>query len=248
MRRGLQRRNAAVKPGAAETCNGIDDDCDSLIDEDASGVDSDGDGIRNACDNCRFSANASQLDTDGDHVGNACDNCFVVSNPSQTDTDGDGTGNACDNCPVNANANQNDLDSDLVGDACDNCPLDYNTAQSDANHDGEGDVCDTNDGLIFEFREDKTSISWQAEQGPTSWNVYIGDLGVMKATGVYTQVPGSNALAARDCGEASTFAADLGQPGVGEASFSLVTGVQGGVEGSLGNSTAGPRPNANPCP
>jgi len=135
-----------------------------------------------------------------------------------------------------------------VGDACDNCPVDPNTGQSDTNHDGEGDVCDTNDGLIHEFRDDKSSISWEAEQGPTSWNVYIGDLSALRATGVYTQLPGSNALAARDCGEAMTFSDDLTTPALGQASFSLVTGVTGGVEGSLENSTAGPRPNANPCP
>jgi len=70
----------------------------------------------------------------------------------------------------------------------------------------------------------------------------------MKSTGVYTQAPGSNALAVRHCGETSLFADDLVVPALGKASFSLVTGVQGGVEGSPGNSSAGPRPNANPCP
>jgi hypothetical protein len=38
-------------------------------------------------------------------------------------------------------------------------------------------------------------------------------------------------------------------PPVGKVVFSLVTGVTGGVEGSLGNDGDGnPRPNANPCP
>ncbi len=240
--------NSAVHPGAAEVCNGIDDNCNGQIDEDAAGVDSDGDGVPNACDNCRFVANPTQLDSDGDHVGNACDNCLSVPNPNQADTDGDGRGDACDNCPTIPNATQDDQDADRVGDVCDNCPFDYNPSQSDFDHDGEGDACDLNDGLIYEWRDDKTSVTWQQEQGPSSWNLYIGDLSVLRATGVYTQVPGSNALASRDCGEASTFAADPSAPAVGQTSYSLVTGVTSGVEGTLGSSSSGTRPNANPCP
>ena len=78
--------------------------------------------------------------------------------------------------------------------------------------------------------------------------MYFGDLSVLKATGVYTQVPGSNPLANRDCGVTEIHSNDLAVPALGQASFSLVTGVQGGVESSLENSTAGPRPNTNPCP
>ena len=57
------------------------------------------------------------------------------------------------------------------------------------------------------------------EAGFTSWNVYEGDLDVLKATGV------------------------------GKTVFSLVTGVKNGVEGSLGRDSAGrERLNGNPCP
>jgi hypothetical protein len=118
---------------------------------------------------------------------------------------------------------------------------------ADFDNDGESDTCDLNDGLIYEWRSDKISVSWQAEQGPTSWNVYIGDLDVLKATGVYTQVPGSNALAERDCGLTATVANETGSPAAGKVSFSLVTGVTNGIEGSLGSSSSGPRSNANPC-
>jgi len=238
--------NPNVRPNATEVCNGIDDNCNAQIDEDAQGVDSDGDGVRNLCDNCRFSPNPTQTDSDSDTVGNACDNCVTVANTSQADTDT--IGNACDNCPANANLPQADGDTDRVGDACDNCLFDYNTGQSDGDHDGEGDVCDLDDGLIWEFREDKSSISWQAEQGPTSWNVYIGDLGVLRSTGVYTQTPGSNPIADRHCGETVTFVDDLGVPGARQVSFSLVTGVTSGLEGTLGSSSTGTRPNASPCP
>jgi hypothetical protein len=239
----------AVYPGAPESCNTIDDDCDTLIDEDADGMDSDADGVRNLCDNCRFVVNASQLDSDWDQVGNACDNCLLVPNTGQADVDADGVGSACDNCPQDANPSQADVDSDLAGDACDNCILDVNASQGDADEDGEGDVCDLDDGLIWEYREDKLSVSWQSEQGPTSWNVYVGDLSVLRASGLYTQLPGSNPLAARTCATTVTFADELGLPAAGQVSFSLVTGVEGGAEGSLGTDGSGvTRANTNPCP
>ena len=141
------------------------------------------------------------------------------------------------------------MDEDAQGgDACDSCPGSHDPSQSDSDHDGVGDACDLNDGLIWEWRADKTSVSWQAELGSSSWNVYIGDLSVLKATGIYSQSPGSNALADRHCGESSTSVAESGMPALHDASFSLVTGVTGGVEGSLGASSSGPRPNTNPCP
>ena len=242
--------NSAVHPGAPELCNGSDDDCDSLVDEDALGVDTDGDGVRNACDNCRSAANADQLDADNDGVGNACDNCFFVANASQVDTDHDALGDVCDNCPSSANASQSDLDSDRAGDVCDNCAVDYNPAQSDFNNNGAGDACDVNDGLIYVLgTDDKDYIEWQQESGPTSWNVYTGDLSILRATGIYTQAPGSNPSANRHCGVVDVFVEDLGVPLVGGVKFSLVTGVTGGVEGSLGANSAGvPRANTNPCP
>jgi hypothetical protein len=140
------------------------------------------------------------------------------------------------------------VDGDLIHDACDNCRVTSNATQSDFDHDGQGDACDLNDGSIYERRGDKTSVSWQAEVGPTSWNVYIGDLAVLRATGTYTQLPGANPLATRQCGLVTTGAADPGVPTAGKVSFSLITGVTSGVEGSLGSATSGPRTNANPCP
>jgi len=142
-----------------------------------------------------------------------------------------------------------DSDGDTVPDSCDNCAMVWSPNQSDKDADGEGDVCDLDDGAIWEGRPDKTSISWQRESGFTAWNIYLGDLGTLKSTELYTQPEGSNSLADRHCGVMTTTVSDLVLPGPGEASFSLVTGVSGGVEGSLGTNASGvPRANANPCP
>jgi rubredoxin len=242
--------NTAVHPGATETCDGIDDNCNGSFDEDASGVDSDSDAIHNACDNCRFAFNPTQLDSDGDGIGSACDNCALVANPAQADTDSDQRGNACDNCPTAYNPFQDDFDGDRAGDACDNCVLEFEPTQSDFDHDNQGDVCDLDDGLIFVFgTDDENYIEWQAETGPTSWNVYEGDLGVLRATGTYTQAPGSNLLAERHCAVADTWVEDLVVPPPGAVKFSLVTGAVGGIESGMGTNHAGvTRPNTNPCP
>jgi len=241
--------SALAFPGAPEICDAIDDNCNGLIDEDTLGVDTDADSIHNACDNCRTVFNADQIDSDGDHIGNSCDNCLFVANDTQVDIDGDGRGNACDNCARSYNPAQDDLDVDNAGDACDNCVFDYNPSQSDGNHDGEGDLCDFNDGLIYIYSTDKNYREWQQESGYVTWNGYRGSLAVLRATGQYTQAPGSNPLAGRDCGLTDPYVFDILAPAPGEVAFNLVTGVAGGVESGLGTNSAGaPRPNGNPCP
>jgi len=136
-------RDPAIHPGAAEGCNGLDDNCDGQTDEGY--PDSDGDGVANCLD--PDDDNDGILD-DGDGSGipgdHPCrgglridcdDNCPVTPNPLQEDSDGDGIGDAC----------ETDTDGDGWPDTVDNCLLVPNPAQEDFDRDGVGDACDADD-------------------------------------------------------------------------------------------------------
>jgi len=212
-------------------------------------ADRDADGKGDACDNCIAQFNPSQSDSDHDGVGNSCDNCISISNPNQMDTDGDQRGDLCDNCPTEFNANQDNADGDRWGDVCDDCMNIPNDDQADFDHDFEGDVCDLNDGLILASMTSSSSMLYQVEQGMSRFNVYRGDMGILKTSGVYTQDPGVVPTAAQFCGMTSGSLFDPATPALKKVFYYLVTGVTSGVEGSLGTRSSGaPRPNANPCP
>jgi hypothetical protein len=113
---------------------------------------------------------------------------------------------------------------------------------------GPGNACDLTDGVIWVAMPDTIAVGWQPETLFSAFNTYRGSLAVLRATGMYTQDPGTVSGAAKACGVAGTQTMSGPDPAVGEGFFYLVTGTTGTVEGSLGNDSAGrPRPNAHPC-
>ena len=92
------------------------------------------------------------------------------------------------------------------------------------------------------FQESGT-LSWSAAGPPAgvAWNVYGGNLGALRQTGVYTQ----QILA---CGLGTTILEDTGSVAMREIRFYLVSASVGGVEGALGRDSAGhPHPVSQSC-
>ena len=61
--------------------------------------------------------------------------------------------------------------------------------QSDTDGDGVGDWCDGQ--IVLDFA-DAAELRWDREQGFDRWNLYRGDLSLLRTDGLYTQEPGSN--------------------------------------------------------
>lgn len=127
-------------------------------------VDTDSDGILNGSDNCTTTANPNQADLDGDFAGDACD----------PDIDGDGVENGLDPAPRDPRL-KIDRDGDKIDDSVDNCPAVVNLDQGDLDANGIGDACDTlpaPPGLTSSFTEKSVTISWNAVQGATAYNLF----------------------------------------------------------------------------
>ncbi|HKQ98453.1 MAG TPA: putative metal-binding motif-containing protein [Candidatus Polarisedimenticolia bacterium] len=222
--------NTSIHPGALEVCNSVDDNCNNAIDE-GLGTQTCGVGacVRTvaACVGglppaCVPGAPSPEI---CDGIDNDCNGTSDDLN-GQVDPDGDGIVSACDNCPLVANANQSDIDADR-----------------------QGDECDLDDGLILVDVEDGSHVTWQGETAFTTFNLYRGDLAVLKAGGGYTQDPALVPLAAKTCGVAGTDAVDPVVLQPGQAVFYLVTGNGAAGESSLGTDSNGtPRANTHPCP
>jgi len=186
------------------------------------------------------------VDTDGDTLLNI-EEAAIGSDPRDMDTDGDSVRDDIDICPFDSDVNQEDGDSDGPGDACDNCPAVSNPAQVDYDLDGQGDLCDLNDGLLHFTGMSRTSQDWQDEVVYSTFNLYRGDLTVLRATGEYTQDT-TPAIVERFCGLPGSSASDGYAPPAGESVFYLTTG-NNPAESSLGVDSSGvERPNDHPCP
>ena len=170
------------------------------------------------------------------------------SDPTGSDDDGDGDRGACDNCPTIANANQADTDDDGVGDACDNCLSTINPGQGDADGDGFGDLCDATTGVVLIGFDEPDVVLWGGLDEYYSWNLYRGDLGLLRASDDYTQEPGSSPQALRLCSLPDTSSDDADPLPVGMVAFYLVSGNIDGYESGLGVGISGAiRPHTSAC-
>ena len=187
--------------------------------------DDDGDGIFANLDNCAEEPNSAQEDADDDGLGDVCDPC--------SDADWDGFGSPITQASI--------CHEDL-------CPGTWSSDQGDRDADRVGDACDLADGTIQMVLPEEAMVSWQQEEPFTAFNLYRGDLAVLRATGVYTQDPAQVPLARRDCGLTATQLTDAVAVPAGVVLFYLVSGTEGGMEGDLGENSSGiPRANAHPC-
>ncbi|HEY3175378.1 MAG TPA: hypothetical protein VGK94_06395 [Candidatus Polarisedimenticolia bacterium] len=104
-------------------------------------------------------------------------------------------------------------------------------------------------GPIPEFDVEMSTtgrVAWAPAGGtslqPTTmtWNLYRGDLMILRATGLYTQTA--------MCGLTDPFADDATALAPGAGALYLAAGVAGGVQGSLGQDSSGrPRPSTQLC-
>ena len=186
-------------------------------------------------------------DADGDGLSNLRE-AALGSSVNDADSDDDGRADGIDNCSLVGNPTQIDADADDVGDACDNCALLPNAGQDDGDADGQGDACDLDDGLLAFTEMRPGELRWQDDSIYDWFNLYRGDLAVLRGGGSYTQDPTAPHVD-RWCGLTSAIAGDTYAPPAGTALYYLVTGVAAGIEGSLGwGPDGGGSPNEHPCP
>ncbi len=237
--------------------------------------DADGDGVCGDIDNCPALANPDQENADFDLSGDLCDadddNDFLLDgldNCPFVGTEGQSAATVMSNLTV---------DPKLVSPTSGNFQLDPTSALIDAANeadapgtdlngftrpvDGNDDTFAVSDIGAFEFPfgdvaglgiDDSDSLVWPAGPGPDQFNLYRGSLAVLATTGVYTQNPATEPLAAQFCGLLpSAVPFDDGySPPAAEGVFYLVTmELAGDVIGGLGTDSTGlDRPNTMPCP
>jgi hypothetical protein len=137
--------NAAVRPDAAEICDGVDNDCDRLVDDEDSEVsgatiwyaDADGDGYGDPdlfaarCD----AGDAPVVDRAGD-----CDPTSAAVSPAEAELACDGLDNDCD--AITPDSRDGDNDGALSCDDCDDGDPAFRPGAPDACGDGWDTNCD----------------------------------------------------------------------------------------------------------
>ncbi|HXH28661.1 MAG TPA: BsuPI-related putative proteinase inhibitor [Candidatus Polarisedimenticolia bacterium] len=142
-----------------------------------------------------------------------------------------------------------DGDGDGVPDLCDDCPAVPNADQADRDGDGEGDACDLDDGYLIVTPAQSGAVDWQRDVVYDSFNLYAGDLEVLRETGVYTQPQDANLRVRQYCNVApGSVMSSTPTPAPGSATFFIMSGNRNYLEGSLDTDSAGnERPNDHPC-
>ena len=152
--------DATAHPGAAETCDTVDQDCNGLVDDGTSCYDDDGDGVSEDAGDCN-DADAAINPAASDEPGNGRDDdCDGVVDQGSVDADGDGSstyGGDCDDADATAYTGAPELTDGLDND-CDGY-VDEGTPAYDDDGDGwiedGGDCDDTN----FETHPAATEIA-----------------------------------------------------------------------------------------
>ena len=119
--------DAAVNPGATETCSGVDDDCDGLVDDEDSGV---------------TGRSSWYADADADGYGDASDATSACAQPSGYVADSADCDDSDDASYPGAAELCDSADNDCDGDT-DEEPSDGDTWYADGDGDGYGDDQDT---------------------------------------------------------------------------------------------------------
>jgi len=140
--------DAAINPGAAEICDGFDNNCDGLIDDEDPAVSAsatwyrDGDGDGYGLDSTAYTA--CNPDAGDSGVGGDCDDLNPDVNPGEAEIWYDGVDQNCD-------GNDTDQDGDghawdgAGGDDCDDLDATVNPGALEIWYDGIDQDCDGND-------------------------------------------------------------------------------------------------------
>lgn len=139
---------AAINPGAAEVCDGVDNNCSGTVDD---GFDPDGDGYTicaGDCDEGDPAVNPGAAEVCGNGVDENCDGVDEVCPPADNDGDGYTELEDCDDSDASINPGAEEVCGNGIDENCDGvdeeCPP--------ADNDGDGysvlEDCDDNDATV----------------------------------------------------------------------------------------------------